>query len=78
MGMMEAVKEMIRLEGMDEGMEKGIKKGIRESKGQFVKNLILQLGFSDEKAAKAAEVSVTFVRKIRRSLKHELACQSGN
>lgn len=65
MGIIEAAMEATRLEALDEGMEKGIKKG----KEQFVKYLILQLGFDDEQAATTAEVSEAFVRKIRRKMK---------
>ena len=35
---------------------------------EFVKNLILDFGFTDEQAAKAATVSVDFVRKVRSTL----------
>lgn len=35
---------------------------------EFVKNLILDFGFSDEQAAKAAEVSINFVQKVRSDL----------
>ena len=32
---------------------------------EFVKNLISGFGFTDEQAAKAAKVSIDFVRKVR-------------
>ena len=35
---------------------------------EVVRNLILEFDFNDEQAAKAAEVSIDFVEKIRASL----------
>lgn len=51
--------------GRKEGMEKGIEKG----KGEVVKNLITELGFSDDQAARIAEVPVAFVKKVRTAIK---------
>ena len=42
--------------------------GINEAKVEVVKNLLLDFGFSDEQAAKAATVSEDFVRKVRSTL----------
>src|SRR5690606_7453309 len=47
-----------------EGREEGEEKKNRE----FVRNLILEFDFNDAQAAKAAEVSIDFVEKIRASL----------
>ena len=43
----------------------------RETSEQFVKNLILDFGFTDEQAAKAAEVSIDFVQKVRLALQQK-------
>lgn len=51
----------VRREAKEEGKE--------EAGYQFVKNLIEGFGFSDEQAAKAADVSLDFVQKVRLSLK---------
>ena len=40
-------------------------KGAQQKSYEFVKNLISDFGFSDEQAAKAAEVSIDFVKKVR-------------
>lgn len=44
------------------------KEGLKEGKSEVVRNLVLDFGFSEEQAAKAAEVPVDFVRKIRLAL----------
>ena len=67
MGMKEAVREIYRLEGLDEGLEKGR----LEAKGEIVKNLISQMGLDDQQVVKLAGVSLTFVKKMRRELKRE-------
>jgi predicted transposase/invertase (TIGR01784 family) len=56
---------------MEKGMEKGIEKGAEQKSYEFVKNLINKFGFTDEQAASAAEVPVSFVKKIRTSLKNK-------
>lgn len=53
MGVIDVVKRQERQQGAE-----------RKSY-EVVQNLILDFGFSDEQAAKAAEVSLDFVRKVR-------------
>ena len=48
-------------------MEKGIEKGRRE----VIENLITKLGLSDKQVADIAEMPVSFVKKIRDSLKNK-------
>lgn len=48
--------------------KQGEQKGAEQKSYDFVKNLILDFGFSDEQAAKAAEVSVDFVSKVRSAI----------
>jgi flagellar biosynthesis/type III secretory pathway protein FliH len=55
--------------GRKEGIEEGIEKGIEKGKEEEVRNLILKLGLTDKQAAEVAEVSTSFVKKIRTSLK---------
>lgn len=44
------------------------KKGIEEKSHVVIKNLIEQFGFSDEQVADVAEVSINFVKKVRKQL----------
>ncbi|MFC6101519.1 hypothetical protein [Olivibacter domesticus] len=44
------------------------RKKVLETKYEVVSNLILDFGFTDEQAAKAAEVTVDFVQKVRADL----------
>lgn len=44
------------------------KKGEEKKSYDVVENLIIDFGFSDEQAAKAAEVPIDFVRKVRSAL----------
>jgi hypothetical protein len=46
----------------------GVKKTEARKNHNFVENLIEKFGFSDEQASTAAEVSVAFVKKIRKEL----------
>ncbi len=46
----------------------GVEKTKLEDKTEFVTNLIVKLGLSDEQAADVAEVTVDFVQKVRASL----------
>lgn len=55
--------------GVIEVLKKQERQQVAEQKNyEFVKNLILDFGFSDEQAAKAAVVSLDFVRKVRSAL----------
>jgi len=51
-----------------EGIQKGIQKAEARKNHDFVENLIEKFGFSDEQASTAAEVSVSFVKKVRKEL----------
>ena len=48
-----------------------LQEGVNEAKVEVVKNLLLDFGFTDEQAAKAATVSVDFVRKVRSALQNQ-------
>ena len=49
-----------------------VRREVAEKKDfDFVKNLILDFGFTDDQAAKAATVSVDFVRKVRSALQNQ-------
>ncbi len=56
MGIMETIDALIREETEEKKSYK------------VVRNLILDFGFSDEQAAKAASVSIAFVEKVRAGL----------
>ena len=60
--------------GMEKGMEKGIKKGRVEAYAEkdyaFVKSLLTQTDFDNEKIAQIASVNADFVKKIRGDLKN--------
>ncbi|GAB3432108.1 Rpn family recombination-promoting nuclease/putative transposase [Niabella aquatica] len=49
--------------------ERGMEKGREEMQEQIVKNLIIELGLEDQEVARIAETPVSFVKKIRASLK---------
>ena len=55
--------------GRKEGFEKGIQKGIEKGREEVVENLINKLGLDDKQAAEIAEVPVTFVKKVRETLR---------
>ena len=81
MGIIETIKKIEREEGfemgmekgrekgIEEGMEKGIEKGIEKGKREVIENLIIKLGLSDKQVADIAEMPVSFVKKVRVSLK---------
>lgn len=48
--------------------EEARKEAIAEKNHSVVENLIKLLGLSDEQAAKVAEVSISFVKKVRKEL----------
>ena len=49
-------------------LDYAVKEGIEKEQVKVIKNLILQLGLSDEQAAGIAEVSIDLVKKIRANL----------
>ncbi len=51
------------------GKEQGIEQTEVKKSREFVTNLILKLGWSDEQVADIANVTVEFVRDVRSSLK---------
>ena len=63
MGIIETIKKIEREEGIEIGMEKG--------KRDVIENLIIKLGLSDKQAADIAEMPVSFVKKVRASLKNK-------
>jgi predicted transposase/invertase (TIGR01784 family) len=75
MGIIETIKKIEREEGFEKGMEKGIEKGmekgIEKGKREVIENLITKLGLSDKQVADIAEMPVSFVKKIRDSLKNK-------
>ncbi|MNY69117.1 hypothetical protein D3C86_2070070 [compost metagenome] len=47
---------------------KGRTEALNEKNHDVVENLIVKLGLSDEQAAEIAEVSISFVKKVRKEL----------
>jgi len=68
MGITETLKMLDREEGIEIGIQTGIKKGEAIARHDVVSNLITKLGLSDQQAADVAEVSLSFVRKVRKEL----------
>ena len=74
MGIIETIKKIEREDafekgiekGMEEGMEKGIEKGIEKGKKEVVTNLISTGNFSISQIANLANVSESFVRRIKK------------
>ncbi|MBB5436939.1 hypothetical protein HDC92_000603 [Pedobacter sp. AK017] len=60
MGIIETIKMQERREGKIDGA--------KEKSHEVVKNLILELGLSDDQAAKIAAVSVSYVKQVRKEL----------
>jgi predicted transposase/invertase (TIGR01784 family) len=52
-------------QGIEKGREQGIEQGIEQKNNEVVRNLIRELGLSDEQAASVAGVTVEFVREVR-------------
>ena len=68
---MEKVSEFFKKEKdpfFQRGVRKGIEQGIDQKNQEFVRNLITQLGLSDEQAAGVANVSADFVKEIRATI----------
>ncbi len=63
MGVIEIVKRQERQQGRQQGQLEG--------KTQTIRNLIIKHGWSDKQIADVAEVPVSFVKKIRASLKKQ-------
>ena len=60
-----SVLESAKAEGKAEGKVEGKIEGKLEGKAEVVKNLLLDFGFTDEQAAQAAQVSLSFVQQVR-------------
>ena len=58
-------------EGLEKGMERGMEKGIEMGKREVIENLITKLGLSDKQVSDIAEMPVSFVKKVRASLKNK-------
>ena len=56
-------------EGMEKGIEKGIEKGRQEEKEILVKNLLLNTDFTIGKIASLTNVTESFVKKVKKTLK---------
>jgi predicted transposase/invertase (TIGR01784 family) len=54
---------------LDIYIEKGRKEGMEKGKQDVIENLITELGLSDKQAARIAEVSEAFVKKVRTALR---------
>jgi DNA-directed RNA polymerase specialized sigma subunit len=63
MGVIEIVKR--------QAMQQSRQQGQLEGKTQMIRNLILKHGWTDKQIADVAEVPVSFVKKIRASLKKQ-------
>ncbi|WP_140937590.1 RpnC/YadD family protein [Sphingobacterium lumbrici] len=72
MGVIEILKKQERqaglLQGLEQGLEQGIEKGIVAKNSEIVKKLIIQHDWSDEAIVDFAEVSLEFVKKVRKDL----------
>ncbi|HWV74938.1 MAG TPA: hypothetical protein VN040_24635 [Pseudosphingobacterium sp.] len=53
---------------LDRATKQGVLQGEQKKNREFVENLLLKFGFTDEQAAEAAVVSIEFVQKIRAQL----------
>lgn len=51
-----------------DGIKKGIEKTEARKNHDFVENLIKKFGFSDEQAATAADVTIGFVKNVRKEI----------
>ncbi len=75
-GIIETINQLTREKGIKKGIQLGIEKGIvtgiqqgSEKKSyEVVENLIVKLGLSDEQITDVANVSLAFVKKVRREL----------
>ncbi len=65
MGIIEQMHEIKRQEGVEEGRREGIQAGLENA----VRKLLINTEFSPEEIAKAVEVPVTLVKKIKKELK---------
>src|SRR3546814_10591752 len=63
-------------EGLQKGIEKGIEQGIEQEKTSFVKSLLENTDFGDERIASIAAINVGRVRSLRRSEEHTSELQS--
>ena len=57
---------------LDYAVQEARQEGRQEEQVKVIKNLIVQLGLSDEQAAGVAEVSIDLVKKIRADLNKKI------
>ena len=76
MGLLEAIKQVERMEGRMEGMKELSKltakaklEGKKEEKNKMVQYMIAKLNLPDAQIAEATETTLAFVRKMRLQLK---------
>jgi len=62
------VKEILLERRKREGIDISIEKTEARKNHDFVENLINKLALSDEQAADVAEVTIAFVKKVRKEL----------
>jgi predicted transposase YdaD len=55
-------------QGKEEGIEEGIEKGIEKNKIETIQKILATKKFTDEQIADLLEVSISFVRKIKKEL----------
>ncbi len=68
MDIFDQVAEMRREEGIQQGLQKGIQEGTQKTSRLFVENLLKEPGFSIEKIASLANVSLAFVKRVKKEL----------
>ena len=68
MGIIEYMHEIKRQEGVEEGRREGVQEGRREGLENAVQKLLVNTEFSPEEIAKAVEVPVALVKKIKKEL----------
>lgn len=68
MGTREYLLEKAKNQGLLQGIEKGIEKGAEAKSYGVVENLITELNLADDAIVRIAEVSLEFVKKVRKDL----------
>jgi hypothetical protein len=68
MDIFEQVAEMRHEEGVQEGLEKGLQKGAQKNARVVVENLLRKYDMSQNEIASVANVSLSFVKKVKKEL----------
>jgi flagellar biosynthesis/type III secretory pathway protein FliH len=68
MDIFEQVAEMRHEEGLHEGLKKGLRKGAQQTKRRVVEKLIKNSKLSLNEIASVADVSLIFVKKVKKEL----------